>query len=148
MSTISRLFSLLVDNWQATSRTSVADEHQQDALILLASLAHADGVLGAEERQALAAASQTHVANTPHALAFLNDPNRESIEDIAIRIRRTWPIAIRRSLIEKATTIAISDGSIGEIEEAMLTRLSRLLAVPMPGPAEDGPPSPDGPPDG
>lgn len=132
MSTISRLFSLIggFDLRAATGTASQTRAH--DALVLLATLAKADGVLGASERTALAEAANTHIGNRADALAFLDDPNEEGLDDVAARIRRTWSEGERHELITKAMGIAEADGDVGEIEAAMLDRLARLLDVDAP----------------
>jgi uncharacterized tellurite resistance protein B-like protein len=142
MSTISRLFSLIGSLDIRGAKGTVNDTRSHDALVLLGSLAKADGVLGTSERQALATAADAHIGKGAAALAFLDDPDQEGLDEVAARIRRSWSEDERRALIEKATTVARSDGEIGEIEEAMLDRLARLLDVSRPQTLSEGLPEP------
>lgn len=132
MSTVSRLFSLIGAFDVRAPKDALPQTRAHDALVLLASLAKADGVLGQSERLALATAADAHVGKRDDALAFLDDPDQEGLEDVAARIRRTWSVEERAALIGKAAIVARADGSIGEIEEAMLDRLARLLDVAIP----------------
>lgn len=138
MSTISRLFSIIGVVDIRSPKGALPQTRAHDALVLLASLAQADGVLGQTERLALATAADTHIGSRADALAFLDDPDQEALDDVAARIRRTWSDDERQVLIEKATAVALADGSLGEIEEAMLDRLARLLDVEMPQVAGNG----------
>jgi uncharacterized tellurite resistance protein B-like protein len=132
MSTISRLFSLIGSFDGRTAKDAAAQGRAHDALVLLATLAKADGALGEKERLALATAADAHIGKKADALAFLDDPDQDGLEDVAARIRRTWSADERSDLIAKATLVARSDGSLGEIEEAMLERLARLLDIALP----------------
>jgi uncharacterized tellurite resistance protein B-like protein len=132
MSAMSRLFSLIGALDPRAPKDAAMQTRAHDALVLLATLAKADGVLGASERAALAAATDAHVGSRATALAFLDDPDQEGPDDVAARIRRTWSADERSDLIGKAVMIAKADGSLGEIEEAMLDRLARLLDVSLP----------------
>lgn len=132
MSIISRLFDLVGSFDPPVSPHGAGIARDHDALMLLGSLAKADGVLGARERTALAAVASTRIGMNAAALAFLDDPDHEGLEDVAARMRRTWSEAERTDLMNKAATVAEADGAIGEIEVAMLERLARLLDVDPP----------------
>ncbi|MGL4440124.1 MAG: TerB family tellurite resistance protein [Bosea sp. (in: a-proteobacteria)] len=139
MSAMSRLFSLIGAFDGRGQKGNVPGSRAHDALVLLATLAKSDGTLGESERAALASAADAHIGNRADALAFLDDPDQEGLDDVAARIRRTWTADERGVLIAKAAMVAEADGSIGEIEEAMLERLARLLDVSIPqASADDG----------
>lgn len=137
MSALSRLFSLFGSLDPRSDTGALAPSRAHDALVLLGALAKADGVLGPGERQALTEATSAHLAAGADPLGFLDDPDHEGLDDVASRIRRTWTGAERSMLLDKAMAVAVADGSLGEIEDAILARLARLLDVEMPGTATE-----------
>lgn len=113
------------------------DSPALDALAILISVASADGLLHAGERDLLqAVAGQGNLAAERFA-GLIEQARATDVDDAAARLRRLWPLPDRTALMDRAIAMAKADGEIGEIEQATIERLARLLDVdvriPFPG---------------
>ncbi|MCX7323270.1 MAG: TerB family tellurite resistance protein [Hyphomicrobiales bacterium] len=104
-----------------------ADQTAIDALAVLLSVASADGLLQPDEQVLLRTTSGHDGSAAGHFAALVNLARDTPIDDAAGRLRRSWPLPDRATLMARATAIAAADGGIGEIEQATLERLARLL---------------------
>lgn len=129
MTAFSGLGVLLSRLLHQDSAPAPSDQTALDALAVLLSVASADGLLQPDE-QALLRTASGHDGSAAGRFAALVDLARDvPADEAAGRLRRGWPLQDRAALMARASAIAAADGGIGEIEQATLERLARLLDV-------------------
>ena len=141
MNPVTRLLSLVsmltpqAAGASPANTASFAGQRLSDAISLMVAMARADGVFGDAERKALLAAAQQAGMSAADARRLADDAELLNFEDAAARLRHDWPHADRARLLTEIARMAWVDGSLGEIEEAMLERMARLIGVePLTGP--------------
>jgi uncharacterized tellurite resistance protein B-like protein len=129
MTAFSGLGVLLSRLLQQDRSPDQADQTVIDALAVLLSVASADGLLQPDEQALLRTAAGHEGSQTRYFAALVELARQVETDEAAGRLRRTWPLTDRVALLGRATGIAAADGGIGEIEQATLERLARLLDV-------------------
>ncbi len=129
MTAFSGLGVLLSRLLQQDRSPEEADQTAIDALAVLLSVASADGLLQADEQALLKPAPGSDRSAARRFDALVDQARQVETDEAAGRLRRSWPLAERMALMARATAIAAADGGIGEIEQATLERLARLLDV-------------------